>query len=138
MKSFIASAVLLFAVWAQSATADIIDRIDRCEDRGGANGCVYSILRELADDRQDGRDRTITYCECVASTNDCSGSSSSGSPARRLSVRLVANIEDLSSGSIISSRRISCWDSHESFDAPVPRACQVAMSQNVRCNVSQR
>ncbi len=34
--------------FAGAAKADIFDRIDRCEQNGGGGGCVYDLLRELA------------------------------------------------------------------------------------------
>ncbi len=47
MKRVLLSVLVFFAA-SSAAHADIFDRIDRCEQAGGSNGCVYDLLRELA------------------------------------------------------------------------------------------
>lgn len=47
MKRALLSVIVCFAL-NTTAKADIFDRIDRCEQTGGASGCVYDLLRELA------------------------------------------------------------------------------------------
>ena len=55
----------LILLFSSAAFSDIRDRINDCENRGGSNGCVYDLLRELSDNSQSYiPDRIVTGCAC--------------------------------------------------------------------------
>jgi hypothetical protein len=113
------------------ASADIIDRINDCERSGGADRCVYSILRELATSTVSQRDETISYCQCESSSYNCARNTENQS-GRASSVSLKAYVENLRTGEVTSHRVVTCWNFQ---DGNAQSLCESALAKNPRCVV---
>ena len=129
--------VCMFLFLSQSVFADdIYTRIDRCETTGGGS-CLYSLLRELANNGNgnNGGGPTNTFCECRVSRTSTNG------PGGCLTyynyelylIRVIAGterVQQLTTNDWSGGYTDGC-NNHDYTQ--IPQACLQAMQQKPQC-----